>query len=288
MAKPRVLITGAGGFIGSHTARALHYRGYKVIALPRDLLYNPTHLRDFITAHSPKYIIHYAAYGNMGNHTDFNEICSANVLALYNILNCSLSVPYLKFINVSTSSVYGKVRNVMSETDKLNPVSAYGKTKAAGELIASAFADEYGKNIITVRPFSVYGEGEADYRFIPTVINKINSNKPLVLYEGNHDWIYVSDFVRAVIILMEKAKTPTNIYNIGTGIQTPNREIVRLIGEILGKSPKIAQIRPVKNTDSTMWVANINSLILAGFVPNFTLYEGLVRTVKHYGRNNTN
>lgn len=86
---------------------------------------------------------------------------------------------------------------------------------------------------------------------------------------------------------MEREKVK-RVYNIGTGIQTSNREVVKLIGDILKIPPKIAEKRPAKDTDSTMWVANIKNAILAGFVPNFTLYEGLVRTVKYYGQHRKN
>lgn len=284
MVKPVVAISGANGFIGKYLTKFLYYRGYKVIPIPHELLAIPTELEMIFEEEKPTFIIHLAAYGNMGGQTNFEETCNANILALYNILQASRSTPYLKFVNISSSSVYGKTRNVMSESDKLNPETAYAKTKACGEILAKAFADEYEKPLITIRPFSVYGDGEADFRFIPTVIEKIRNNEPLTLYKGNHDWIYIDDFVRGMTILMESPKT-NGIYNIGTGIQTPNREVVKLIGVILNQTPIIADLKPLKGTDSSMWVANIKRAILAGFVPNLTLHEGLVRTIKYYERN---
>lgn len=278
----KVGITGSSGFIGQYLSAFLKHRGYQVLPISRNFLYSPDLLEDYLKTEQPHYIVHAAAYGNMSIHNDYPQTFQANIQALYNLLIASRDLPYRKLINISSSSVYGITRSVMSESDKINPQTPYATTKAAGELIVRGFKNYFGKNIVTVRPFSVYGPGEADFRFIPTVIRAIKEDKPIILYHGYHDWIYIDDFVRALTIVMEM-ETEEEIYNIGTGLQTSNRIIVQLLSNIMAKHVKIEQELNEKEQDSHTWVANINSLILLGFVPNFTLQSGLIKTVERYG-----
>ena len=197
-----ILVSGQSGFIGQRIGKYLD-----TIAIPR-LHYLDSYRKLFINL-QPKIIIHLAAYGNHYHQTDFYEMVKANITNTYNILEAASLFDYDKFYNISTSSV------------GLSKQTFYSITKQCGENIAKMY-----KNTINVHPYSVYGEGEASHRFIPTVIRHLKSGEVMKLDEhACHDWIYVDDFIEAML---------NGYTEVGTGISTTNIEIVRMLEEISG------------------------------------------------------
>lgn len=149
----------------------------------------------------------------------------------------------------------------MREDMVLQPDIFYAATKAAGTHLARAFAKQYDKPIITVRPFSVYGPGEADHRFIPTVIRKIRSGEEIELCEGEHDWIYVDDVVDAMIRLLPHAdKHKGEVFNIGCGEAYTNHYVVGIIQKLLNKGTEIKNIEAMRPWDSGIWCADVTKL----------------------------
>lgn len=278
------LITGQSGFIGQHLTKALEAQGIEVVGFPRWMFGDYFAMQDFFKKNKPDYIYHLAAYGNMSNQKDDRNIFDANVLNTFNLLICTKDIPYKAFIHFGSSSEYGKKLRPMREEDILEPETMYAATKAAGTMLSRAFCKQYDKPIITVRPFSVYGEGEADFRLIPTVIHKALFNEELSLDPtAVHDWIHIDDFISGVIQVVEHAEILKGIaVNIGTGKQSTNAEIVSLIGEILDRPIKTISNYNDRPTDSTTWVGNINTLKLLKWRQQVTLREGLARTCEYY------
>lgn len=230
-----IQITGANGFIGKHLCNYLESNNKKVLVINRDLS----------NVKNEGIIINLAAYGNHSHQTNLNEMIKANIYYLQKLI--SLTERCSKFVNISTSSV------------TLKRQTGYSLTKAIGELIINGKDSRYSN----VRPYSVFGEGEAENRFIPTVIRclKTGETMPLVL-DATHDWIYVHDFIKALM---------SGYKEIGTGIKTTNIEIVRILEQISGKVLNFEEVKGMRAYDNNNWYS-LNP------VPSIPLFDALKKT----------
>lgn len=255
------LVTGSHGLIGTVLCKKLEQLGHSVHKLSHKDNWHLPDLTKNVTEINPDYIIHLAAYGNHSHQKDFDQMLRANIALLSNLIASADSIPYKAFINVGSSSEYGRKGSCMREDMVLNPDTFYAATKAAGTHLARAFAKQYNKPIITVRPFSAYGPGEAEHRFIPTVIRKIRNGETIELCEGEHDWIHVSDVVEAMIKLLPHAdKHKGEVFNIGTGETYTNGFVVKTIEKLMDKKANIKEIDAIRPFDSGVWCADITKL----------------------------
>lgn len=280
------LISGSSGFIGSHLTEHLKQLGHTVVPIDRERLKLLDHLREFFVKEQPDYIFHLAAYGNMNHQRDEQEIFQANVVGTWNMLQASKEIPYKAFINFGSSSEYGKKDKPMKETDLPETDTFYGASKVAGTYLARSFARQYSKPIVTVRPFSVYGPGEADFRFIPIVCKALCENSPIKLADGFHDWIYIVDFIDAVERILNVISLnqiiPPFVVNIGIGKRVGNNLIVALLQEISGiQIPKLPY-EAARPNDSIIWKANNKLLKSLGWKQKYSLEEGLKMTYEYY------
>jgi len=284
MKQKTALVTGASGFIGQHLVQRLLEQNIRTGFIPRALLSSPNELKEFLISINPNYIFHLAAYGNHSNQYDFNDIVASNVIKTALLLDCSKSINYEAFINFGSSSEYGKKDLPMSEDDRLEPNTFYGATKAASTLLSRAFAEQYAKPIVTVRPFSVYGEGEAEFRFIPTMIKGLLNMEHLpVVFEPKHDWIYVQDFIDGILRVTKNAdRLKGKAINIGTGVQYSNLEVVNILEKITGKTIEFDPFNNPRNYDNDNWVADNRRLRLLGWTAKHTLTQGLTKTYEYY------
>ncbi len=248
------MISGMNGFIGTALSNYLQERGETVIALERELITECYLLKKEFAKHKPDCIVHLAAYGNHSFQTNEWLTVDANINTGLNMLQASLNIDYKKFYNVSSSSV------------TLPHQTLYSATKLSMEKIAEVFAAKYNKPIVNVRPYSVYGPGEASFRFIPMVIAHLLTGDEMTVDENAvHDWIYIDDFIKAML---------AGETEIGTGIKTSNKEIVQILEDISGKK---LNYKPGKfrEYDNDSWVA-------AKGVGHISRYEGLEKTFNYY------
>jgi nucleoside-diphosphate-sugar epimerase len=259
MIKAKALVTGASGFIGSHLISSLEALNVEIFNLPHRLLTaNLTDLENQVKAFNPDVIYHLAAWGNMSNQTESGKIIESNILGTWNLLSASKDIPYKGFINFSTSSVL------------LPHQTIYSASKASTEALCKAFVDEFKKPIISVRPYSIYGDGEAEFRFIPTVIKALIYNETIDLdVNATHDWVYVKDFINALLNLKIGG-----VVNMGTGFSYTNLEIVRKLERMSGKKLSYNE-KKMRNYDTTGWVCpehNVTSDLEEGLLKTFTYY----------------
>jgi len=272
----RALVTGSSGFIGSHLVARLKKEGFEVIKIPHNNLKSIHYLRGYMEAINPQYIFHFAAYGNMSHQKDENEMVQANYINTYNLLQATKRLPYVLFVNCSTSSVYGRTYRKMKEIHRLKPDTLYAATKAGAEYLCRYFRKNYHKVIVNIRPFSVYGPGEADFRFIPTLIKNDDKNIASEVINGNHDWIYIDDFINGVMKIVENSGfLPHRTFNIGTGRMTSNEQVAKMITKDYNLSPE------VKIQDSEMWVADTERIASLNWQPTTELAEGIEIVKKH-------
>ena len=272
----KICVTGGSGFIG----KAVLKRHPDAVSVPRRFLYQPDNLKKFMTVACPDVVIHLAAYGNMNDQKDLYSCIRANYLATYNLLKSVREIPIRAFVFSSSSSVYGKKDMMMEEDDRIDPRSAYAVTKAAAEYLCL----HYDMPVVIARLFSVYGPGEADFRFIPQVIHKIIHNEPISIINGNHDWIYIDDVVRAFDIMISKInKFKGQVVNVGTGVQTSNKNVVKMLGRISKKHLKITKSDIKREYDSPSWVADCYKLVTSGWNCE-DLEDGLRKTYEYFSQ----
>ena len=264
----KIILTGTSGFIGGSVANHFLHKGEQVRSIPRDMLYDRWDLQKYLEAEQPDVILHFAAYGNHSAQTELGSIVEANIHCTLNLLEASKNVPYSAFVNTSTSSVL------------LPKQTHYSASKMATEYFCKAFVDQYNKPIVSVRPFSIFGEREAPHRFIPTVIrNAKEGNVFNLVPDACHDWTYIDDFIAGIeTVIANIQQLKGQSVNIGTGQQFSNLEVVEKIERIHGTKILYTITRDMRNYDTDKWVAENSLLKLLGWKQKYSLTEGLQRT----------
>ena len=300
------MVTGGAGFIGANLIKELIKLKYDVNLILKkssdlwrikdildiikiyyvDLL-DKNKLTKTINKINPDFIIHLATYSNYRNQSDVEQMTEININGILNLLIASKNINYKMFINTGSSSEYGIKEKPMKENDLLEPISFYAATKASATLLCKAFALEHKKPIVNLRPFSVYGPGEEEKRFIPTIVKAVMDNKPIMLTPGNQrrDFIYVEDVVDVYIkTISQGPKLAGQMLNIGTGIEFTNDEVVEILFRITGKRAKIEKgAYPKRLWDTQHWVSDISKAQkLLRWKPKFSLEKGLLETYKWY------
>jgi dTDP-glucose 4,6-dehydratase len=270
--KTKILITGANGFVGTHLVDELSKDKNNIIfKLPHQVLHQGDQLKKLIKEANPDVIYNLAAFGNMANQQEnTGEIINANLIGTWNLLAATKDIPYRAFINISTSSVL------------LPHQTIYSATKHGAEDLCKAFVDEYHKPIVTVRPFSLYGIGEADFRFIPTVFDSCMNSTPMNLSpHACHDWTFIDDFIQAIIFFaLDIDNKKGQAINVGTSIATENFIIVDLIEQITKKRCVINELKDFRSFDNINWHA-----IGEDWLCDTSLAEGLNKIYKCYTKN---
>lgn len=264
-------ISGSNGFIGTRLNTVISQMGIRVIPIPRYLLTTKVALKQFLFNDKIDFIFHLASYGNHYNQTENEEILKANVFNLFNLLEASKDLSYNAFVNFSTSSVLLPIQTM------------YSATKLSGELLVKVYAKKYDKPIMSIRPASVYGEEEADFRLIPKVIhNLLTNNEMEVVLEPKHDWIYVDDFIKGMLKLANKVEyLKGEAVNVSTGIQTSNEEVIRILEKIHGSKLKLKKTDNLRSYDTTEWQVDNRVLKTLNWKPEISLEEGLKRVYEY-------
>lgn len=268
----KYLCSGSNGFIGTNLYNKLIEDGHEVRAIPRDYLFNFYSLEKYFKQMKPDVIIHLAAYGNHSFQKGLEKTVDSNINVTVNMLQASKDIPYKAFINTSTSSV------------DLERQTFYSATKRGAEEICKAFSQEYDKPIVTVRPYSIYGGGEADFRFIPTVIKSAKYADTFNLApKPKHDWVYIKDFISGVGYVIDNAnKLAGTSIKIGTGKDYSNQRIVDILEEIHGSKIDYKITDKLRDYDCESWVADTTAIKSLGWKPEYSIEEGLRETYAYY------
>ncbi|HVZ66826.1 MAG TPA: NAD-dependent epimerase/dehydratase family protein [Patescibacteria group bacterium] len=308
MNKQIALVTGAGGFVGSNIVRKLILKKFevhilvkkttnlyrlndviKLIKVHYDDLSDEKKLTKTLSSISPNYIFHLATFENYRDQTKVLEMIDTNIIGTKNLLFASSNIPYSCFINTGSSSEYGLKKKPMKESDILEPLSFYAATKASATHLCYSFAKQFNKPIITFRLFSVYGRDEGKSRLIPQLINKTLNNMPISLTKGQvrHDFIYIDDVVDAYLKAIKISHKPGEIYNIGSGKQFTNKQVLELLHKISKKKILLSK-EPFERRlwDTNFWVANISKTKnRLKWKPKYGLEAGLKKTYTHFAKN---
>jgi len=315
--KAKVLVTGAGGFIGSHLSEYLVNLGAKITVL---LKYNPNdylgHLKflqknmlseieqilgDIRDPELIKKIVkgkdiifHLGALvGIPYSFINPREVFEVNAEGTLNILLAARDQEVSKIVTTSTSEVYGTaLYTPIDENHPLQAQSPYSASKIAADKIAESFYKTYDLPVAIIRPFNAYGPRQSDRAIIPTII--IQALKKSTINIGSirprRDLSYVSDTVNGFIKIAESKKSVGQVINIGLGKDISIGELIKMIISIMGKEIKVISTekrkRPKKSEVMRLLCDNRKAKKIVGWVPKVSLEEGLSMTIE-WMKNNT-
>jgi UDP-glucose 4-epimerase len=301
---PNILITGGAGFVGSHLAEELAHQGNKITIydnLFTGRLENLSKVRHtFIqgdvrnlaplteAVRDCEFVFHLAALTSVTESmANMDEYVAVNLMGTLNVLKAAANTGRVrKFIFTSSAAVYGDSPALPKKEEmRPTPKSPYAITKVEGEYYCSLFNDFYHLPAVCARFFNVFGERQAEdspySAAIPTFISKAFQNNVISIYgDGTQtrDLVYVKDVVKALILLMEQG---TGVYNIGTGRTIDINSLVHTIFQIVDSNPAIRYI-PERPGEIKHSFASIEKLTTLGFKPDFSLEDGLIRTVGYF------
>jgi nucleoside-diphosphate-sugar epimerase len=276
----RVLVTGAGGFIGRHLVDRLQRDGDEVVALTREAcdLADRAALERAVRGAKPDVCFHLAAARNKDGAAERTATATVNAISglwLVEALPDSCRV----VVRLGSSTEYAASPVPMDEQTPLQPRGFFGATKAAGSLLFTAVAAERGLPAPVLRAFQVYGPGDKPTRLVPSVLSAARTGRvlPLTAPGCRRDWVWVGDVVDACLRAADRATDGT--WNIGTARQTTNEELVATAARVTGRPVHVAVgAHSGRSWDTADWVCDPSAARRdLGWEPHVDLAEGLAR-----------
>jgi UDP-glucuronate 4-epimerase len=297
----RVLVTGAAGFIGSHVAERLLADGNQVVLLDGFTSYYERWRKEANVATARAHpnatfleldlrtddlapaldgvdrVIHLAAMpGLPRSWTEMETYTACNLTATYRLLEAARAADVGRFVQISTSSVYGESA-MGDETQPLEPVSPYGVTKLAAEYLVGAYVQTHGFPATILRYFSIYGPRQrpdmAYHRFIEAMLD---GESITVFGDGRQtrSSTYIADAVEGTVCALAGGAVG-EVYNIGGGERIELLDVIRILGEAIGIEPTVA-FGPPRPGDQRHTGADTSKAAAAfGYVPTWAPADGL-------------
>ena len=303
----QALVTGGNGFIGRHLVRALVSLGKEVkvmdhfsddleAALPdgatlvRGDILDPIDARR--GARGCSIVFHLAANASGTRSVEEPGLdFRTNAVGTLNVLEATVSEGARRFVYISSASVYGVPdHSPLSEEHPLRPFMPYGASKLAGEHLCLSFQKTYGLSTVIARPFCVYGSGENPESTLVEVSRYLrwHLNQRTIQVIGSadqktRDFVHVRDTVEGLLLLAERGGDG-EAFNIGSGEETSMRQLVELVGDVVGEQAKLHEISEVTD-DSYRLVAGISKIRSLGYSPKVSLEEGVRALAEGLGAN---
>lgn len=273
----RILVTGAKGFLGSHIVRLGRGMGLDVVAAHRGAEEEGSVYLDVCSTGSvtsalgkatPSIIIHCAAYGLNYAHQDLWQALSVNVEGSLRLHETAKRFGIRRFVHVGTSYEYGSYDVPIKEDFALNPTGLYGATKAAASVLMRERARAVDLELVIVRPFSIWGPGDAPCHLIPQVVAACAKRIPLDLSpcEVVRDYIHVEDVADRILRLATRKTREDKpwVVNVGSGQGRILREFVLEVAKSLGGEELMRfDAVPYRANEPRMVVADTSKLVAA-------------------------
>lgn len=310
----RILVTGAAGFIGSHTAERLKSLGHDVVGLDNFNDYYSLDLKNLnakslkdngidiikkdlrdsdvaeVLPNDINYIFHFAAQPGISLTSTFEDYFENNIIATKNLIDYASQCNDLKlFVNIGTSSIYG-LEATFPESFAPEPASHYGVTKLAAEQLALQKSREEQMSACSLRLYSVIGPRERPEKMYTKLIDLGLKGEAFPLFEGSdmhlRSFTYVGDIVDGVVsVIGNESKVNGEIINLGTEVEHTTKEGIEAVEQVLGKSIAL-DIKPKRLGDQSRTKANIDKARrLLNYNPQTTLLEAVKKQVEWYKAN---
>jgi len=312
----KVVVTGAGGFIGCHLTEVLLEKGASIRAFVR---YNSRHNYGWLEGLSARetgdlsvvlcdvrdcnamrklvegsdVVFHLAALiGIPYSYVAPEAYLETNVKGTFNVFQAALEAQVERIIHTSTSEVYGTAQYVpIDEEHPLQGQSPYAASKIATDKLAESYFRSFGLPVVTIRPFNTYGPRQSARAVIPTIISQALRGKEVRLgsLEPVRDMTFVGDTVRGFIAAAESEKLIGETLNLGTGKGVSIRELVEIISAIMNREMNIItekeRTRPAKSEVLKLISCATKAKKLMNWEAQTGLQEGLTKTVTWISEN---
>lgn len=307
----KVLVTGAGGFMGSHLTESLVKKGARVTAFVR---YNSRNdpgcikmvsqeikdsmrivygdLRELETLRKAmkgnSVIFNLAALvGIPYSYIHPNEVVETNTIGTLNVLTAARVEGIEKFVQTSTSEVYGSARYIpIDEKHPKQPQSPYSASKIASDAIALSYYYAFNLPVTIIRPFNTYGPRQSARAVIPTIITQALTNQGLKLgnTRSTRDFTFISDTVEGFVKIAESENSIGQEINIGSSFEISIYDLTKKIISVLGRDVKLIEdklrIRPQKSEVERLFCDNSKAFKIIKWKPKISLEEGLIKTIE--------
>ncbi len=235
-------------------------------------------------------IVNFAAESHVDRSIlDATPFIETNVKGTQVLLEGAKKYGIQRFIQVSTDEVYGSIDSgSFTEESPLFPNSPYSASKAAADLLCRAYFKTYHLPVIITRSSNNFGPLQFPEKLVPLVITNSLENRTVPVYGDGlnvRDWIFVKDNCHAIGMVLQKGK-PGEIYNIGSGNEKTNLELVKKILELLGKPQSLIHFvtdRPGHDRRYALDITKITREL--GWKPVYSFEEALSATVDWYLEN---
>jgi UDP-glucuronate 4-epimerase len=314
-----ILVTGGAGFIGSHLCERLLGERVKVICLDNfDSFYdpnikiknvdgvkkkspdlfelvtgdirNPEHLKGIFQENKIDFVVHLAARaGVRPSISDPLLYQDVNIRGTVVLLESCKAHGIKDFIFASSSSVYGENQRVpFTEKDlDIQPISPYGATKRAGELLCYSYHHLYGMNIACLRIFTAYGPRQRPEMAIHKFARLIDQGEKIPIYgdgSSRRDYTYIDDLIDGILGVIRHHRG-FEIYNLGESQTTSLKELIRLIEKAIGKKANIEMLEPQPGDVSVTYADITKAKRMLKYQPGVKMEEGVKRFVDWYKKN---
>jgi dTDP-glucose 4,6-dehydratase len=310
----KVLVTGAGGFIGSHLVEQLLDRGCQVRAFVHYNSFNRWGWLDYLPDDKKsaievftgdirdpngvrqamkgiEVVFHLAALiGIPYSYHSPDSYVDTNIKGTLNILQAARDAGVMKIIHTSTSEIYGTAQFVpITEEHPVNPQSPYAATKSGADFLTLTFFRSFGTPVAVVRPFNTYGPRQSTRAVIPTIITQVLSGQKAIklgALSPTRDLNFVQDTAAGFIAAANADETVGEVVNLGTKQEISVGDLAKLIGKIIGTDIEVTsdqeRIRPEASEVERLLADNAKALRLMNWKPAFTLTHGLTETINWY------
>lgn len=307
-----VYVTGCLGFIGYHVTKSCLDQGWYVRGVDKityasnikflpeltkykNFTFDQKDINDLDVLYECDYIINTAAETHVDNSiADSDVFVRSNIDGVHHLLkliknNSKFKMPVL--LHFSTDEVYGDiVDGFHDETDLLRPSNPYSATKAAADMLISAWARTYGVPYVIVRPTNNYGIGQYTEKFIPHTIKYLSLGKPAPLHEAGtprRTWLHVSDTADAIIKIIDNGIV-NDIFNISGNYEESNITVARKIVKLMnlkGDPDSYFDLGVRRAGQDVRYAINDTKLQNLGWQATARFDDELKRIVKYYKDN---
>jgi NAD dependent epimerase/dehydratase len=315
LAGKRVLVTGAGGFIGSHLCEALLEAGSEVTAMLRyssrsdwgnlEFLAPPHRaaLRvvagtvedgDFVSRQARQADVIFSLAALIGVPYSYVAPLSyvrTNIEGTLNVLEAARAWGAERVVHTSTSETYGTaVYTPIDEQHPLHGQSPYAASKIGADKLVESYHLSFGLPVVTVRPFNTYGPRQSARAVVPTIISQALAGDEIRLgsLEPVRDLTYVKDVVRGFVQVAEADEALGEVVNLGSGTGVSVGQLAAEILGLVGGDKRIVEdpdrLRPPRSEVLTLICDNRKAAARSGWAPRFGLREGLRETIEFVAR----
>jgi NAD dependent epimerase/dehydratase len=308
----KVLVTGAGGFIGSHLTERLVHAGAQVRALVHYNSRNDWGMLELLSEELLEYIevfpgdltdaslVHRAVKGcqvvfHLGaliaipySYQAPRQFVDTNVVGTLNVLQACLDAHVAKVVHTSTSETYGSARYTpIDEEHPLQGQSPYAASKVAADKLAESFYCSFELPVAIIRPFNTFGPRQSARAIMPTIISQACAGDTikLGLLTPVRDFTFVEDTALAFMKVAESEASIGQVFNVGTGCGVTIGELAEMIIKLFDRDKQIIadqeRFRPINSEVITLVCNSAKARTLLGWKPQYSLEQGLRLTVEY-------